>query len=310
MNRQQPHGGIPTSLLLASVLVVVLVVVLTFIGMRFKSNGPVLQDYLGNMAKKLELLSGMGVNLLRSEETEKSAVMADTDQASRDFAERSRRAADLVERDRLELESLLKQDHTDKEMELSREFGSCWAELRKIDRVILDFAVQNTNLKAAALSCGKGRETMTRFEQSLKSLIHRGAASDQCSSIVPLASDALAAGLMILSLHAPHIIEPRDEKMDEIEAEMRRNEETIRSSLGKLAELDSAEDRVSLQEADGAYKEFAAVTAEVVRLSRQNTNVKSFELSLGNKRKKAAQCEEILMSLQEVVRNGGFKATR
>jgi len=53
-----------------------------------------------------------------------------------------------------------------------------------------------------------------------------------------------------------------------------------------------------------------AVTAEVIRLSRENTNVKSFELSLGRKRKIAAQCDEILISLQEAVRSREFKATR
>jgi hypothetical protein len=310
VNRQQPFGKVPRSFLWGSFLLLALVVVLAAIGMRYRSNGPALQDYLGNMTRKLELLSNMRLNLLQSEEAEKSAVMADTDETSRDFADRSRRAADFVERDRLELEALLQQDHLGKEMELFREFGACWSELRKIDDVILDFAVQNSNIKAAALSFGKGRETMKRFEQSLESLVHRGASSDQCSSIVPLASDALGAGLSILNLHAPHISEARDEKMDAIEAEMRQKEEIIRVSLGKLAEVVHGVDREWLQKANDAYGEFSSVTAEVVRLSRQNTNVKSFELSLGNKRKKAARCDEVLMSLHDAVRSREFKATR
>jgi hypothetical protein len=310
MNEKQPYGKSSVFLLLATVLVLALVVVLTIVGMRFRNNGPVLQDYLGNMSKKLELLSGMRVNLLRSEEAEKSAVMADTDEASVDFANRSRRAADFVERDRLELESVLKQDHTDKEMGLLREFGTCWSELRRIDEVILNFAVRNSNIKAAALSFGIGRETMKRFERGLGNLIHRAASSEQCSTVVPLASDALVAGLAILSLQAPHINEARDEKMDEIEMEMKRNDKTIQTALGKLAERIPEADLPWLQEASEGYREFAAVTAQVVKLSRENTNVKSFELSLGNKRKMAAQCDEILMSLQETVHSRDFKATR
>jgi hypothetical protein len=52
------------------------------------------------------------------------------------------------------------------------------------------------------------------------------------------------------------------------------------------------------------------VTAEVIKLSRQNSNIKSLELSLGKKRKLTAQCDEILAALQETVQRRTFKATR
>ena len=98
--------------------------------------------------------------------------------------------------------------------------------------------------------------------------------------------------------------------MDEIEAEMWKNEEIVDTSLKKLAGLVLEEDRASVQDAKSAYDEFAAVTAEVIKLSRENTNIKLFELSLGKKRKIAARCDEILNSLQEAVRSREFKATR
>ena len=306
MGRQHPNGRISVSL----AVVAALIVVLALIVFNFKGGGPDLQDILGNMAKKMELLSAMRVNLLKSEETEKSAVMADTDEASRDFADQSRQAADFVDHDRRELESLLNRDHTDKEMKLFHEFDSCWTELRKIDQEILEFAVQNTNLKAAALSFGKGNEAVKRFEQALRNLIHSSLPSDKCSHVLISASDALAAGLRIQGLHAPHIAAASDARMDEIEAEMRQDGEIVDASLKKLAALVPEENRVLLQDAGAAYEEFAAVTVEVIKLSRENTNIKSFELSLGKKRKIAAQCDETLISLQETVRNREFKATR
>ena len=306
MSRQHAHGRISMSLLVLAALILVL----TLIVIRFRGGSPDLQDVIGNMTKKMELLSAMRVNLLKSEETEKSAVMADTDETSRDFADRSRRAADFVERDHRELESLLNRDHTDKEMKLFHQFDSCWAELRKIDQEILEFAVQNTNLKAAALSFGKGNEAIKRFERALKNLIHSSLSSDNCSHVLIPASDALAAGLGIQVLHAPHIIAASDARMGEIEAEMRQNGEIVDTSLKRLADLVPEKDRASLQDARAAYDEFAAVTAEVIKLSRQNTNIKSFELSLGKKGKIAAQCDDALMSLQEAARNREFKATR
>jgi hypothetical protein len=310
MNKHHPRGRTTTSFLLPAGLVLVLVLVLVFMGIRYKDRSPVLQDFTGNMAKKMAFLSGMRANLFNSEQAEKSAVMADTDEASLEFAEQSRRATDFVERDRLEFKSLLDRDHMDKELKLFQEFDSCWTELRKIDQVILEFAVQNTNLKAAALSFTQGRDAMNRFEHALKTLIHHDASSEQDSRVMVLASNALWAGLHAHNLHAPHIVEARDEKMDEIEAEMRTNAETIDASLRELSDLVSDEGRASLQEAKAAYDDFAGVTAEVVRLSRRNTNVKSFALSLGRKRKIAAQCDEILIGLQETVRSREFKATR
>lgn len=304
------YGRTPASFLLATSLLLVLVLVLAFIGIKYRGNGPVLQDFLGNMARKADLLAKIRANLHISAEAEKSAVMADTDKASQDFAERSRQAADFVERGRRELETLLTQDHTAQEMKLFGEFTSCWEELRRIDDIILQFAVQNTNLKAAALSFTEGRKTMDRFERSLRELIHQSASSERCSFLAPVAADALAAGLKIHNLQAPHIVESGDLRMDELEAEMLQATNIIDACLGKLTRSTSEKDRALIEEAKAAFAEFSEVNAKVVSLSRQNTNVKSFELSLGNKRKIAAHCDETLVSLQEAVRSREFKATR
>ncbi len=310
MRHPRSFGGISTSQLLAVALVLTLILALVFISIKSKSGGPLIQDYLGNMAKKKELLLEMRINLHRSTEAEKNAVMANTDEASQQFADQSRQSADFVERDRRELETLITHDPSDQEMKLFTEFTGCWGELRKVDKVILQFAVQNTNLKAATLSFTEGRKAMDRFEQSLRALIDQSAASDQCGSIAPLASNAMAAGLRIYNLQAPHIVEPRDAKMDELESEMKKAMEIVASCIETLSHAVAAKDRVLVEAAQDAYKDFLAVNAKVVSLSRQNSNVKSFELSLGNKRKIAAHCDETLESLQAAVRSREFKATR
>lgn len=302
------HSSGKTTASLAVLFALLALIALIFFILR--GGSPNLQDIMGNTIKKMELLSEMRVNLLKSEETEKSAVMADTDEASKDFADQSRRAADVVDRDRRELESLLSRDQTDKEMKLFHEFDRCWMELRKIDQEILEFAVQNTNLKAAALSFGKGGEAMKRFEQALKNLIHSCLPDEKCTDVIVLASDALAAGLEIQVLHAPHIVAASDARMDEIEVKMRQDGEFVEASLKKLAGLVPESERTSLQDARTAFDGYTAITGEVIKLSRENTNLKSFELSLGKKRKIAAQCDEALISMQEAVRKREFKATR
>lgn len=286
-----------------------LAVLLAFVAFSFR-EGPDLKDIVGNLAEKRNLLSAMRVNLLKSTEAEKSAVMADTDEASREFADQSTHASDLVERDRRGLESLLERDHTDKEMQIFGEFDRCWKALREIDREILGFAVQNTNFKAAALSFGKGYESVERFARVVKSLIDSSQSAGRCPLIAKPATDALAAALSIQALHAPHIVESDSSRMDAIEVEIRREGAIVEKSLGELADLVPDEERETLREAETAYAEFASVTSEVIGLSRENTNIKSFALSLGKKRQMAAQCDEILLSLQEAVRSREFRATR
>jgi hypothetical protein len=268
------------------------------------------KDVIGIMLKKIELISRMRASLLASADAEKSAVMADTDEASRALADQSRQAADAVDRDRRELGLLVEKDHREREMESLREFDGCWAELRKIDQVLLELAVENTNIKAAHLSFGKGSLAVKRFEDALTALKRSEPLSRKDNQIAELVYNAITAGLKIHYLHAPHIAAANDDEMDKVEAAIRQQDGVIKSSLSKLKQLLPEEKQASLREAETAYDQLGRVTAEVLELSRQNTNIKSFELSLGRKRKVTAQCDEILKKLEETVRSKTFTGTR
>ena len=134
----------------------------------------------------MDVLARMRIDLLKSVEAEKMAVMADTDESSQANAALSRKAADALEKDRLELGLLIKKDPTDREMKLFQEFESCWTEFRKIDQVLLDFAVKNTNIKAANLSFVQGSKAVKDFEEALYPLISNQDFSQRGSSNNPI----------------------------------------------------------------------------------------------------------------------------
>lgn len=293
-------------------IVVPLVILSLVITLGIKSNRLTVgvKGVLGLMTKKMDILSRIRINLLKSVEAEKSAVIADSDEASQILAEESRKAADSLEKDRLELVRLIKEDPTDQEIQLSEEFGRCWTEFRKIDQVLLDFAVKNDNLKAAQLSFIKGNEAVKRFEMALNPLVSVQPVTKTDIRIVQLVSQALVAGLKIHYLHAPHIAAANDDQMDKIEVDIKQNEKIIKNSLNQLKGLVLEVKQASLKKAQTAFGEMTEVTSQVIALSRQNTNLKSFELSLGRKRKVTAQCDEILRSLEEAVRSRSFEATR
>ncbi len=253
-------------------------------------------DVLGNRVKKNEILARMKINMLKSAELEKAAVMAVTDKESEDFAKQSLKAADDTERDLHELDSLT---GSDDETRLLKEFHNCWKDFREIDKVLLGFAVQNTNLKAAGLSYTKGVEVVRRFEHLMMNLTEN---CDDARIIKPV-YQAMTALLKIHDLEAPHINESDDKQMDEIEAVMKTQENQVRSSMKALSDMITDERRASLDEALAVFTEFMKINAEVIRLSRLNTNIRSAELSMGRKRKTVARCEEILTSMQEAARS-------
>lgn len=274
--------------------------------MYHRSTSFELQNAPRVMAQKLETLSALRINFLKSIETEKLAVMAETDEESLAFADESRRAAEAVDADLQELSRLIGLQPATDEPRLLQEFEAAWGQVRKIDRVILDLAVQNTNLKAFRLSFGKGREAVERFEGALNALT-RDVTDVQ---LIRAAADALAAELEIYTLHAPHIASPDDAEMNRIEQVIHAKEEIVRRSLESLAPMAPAGKQAYANEAMAAHRDFMAVTATVIEWSRQNTNVNSLNISLDRKQKATALCEAVLNQLHEAFKQQAFKATR
>ena len=258
------------------------------------------------MMQKLETLAALRLDLLKSVESEKRAVMADTDEASRAYAEESKQASEAVESERDKLAKLIELYPTEDENRLLHEFDETWEQLRKLDQQILELAVQNTNLKAARISFGKASEALNRFQAALEEL----AAGTDNIGIVRPAFEALTAVLVIQALHAPHIASADDGEMTRIEQTIREKEIVIRNCLDQLARIIPTSKQNTLLQATEAFSEYADLTRTVVDLSRQNTNVTSFAISLDRKLKMTAQCEVILGKLQEAIKEREFKATR
>jgi hypothetical protein len=62
--------------------------------------------------------------------------------------------------------------------------------------------------------------------------------------------------------------------------------------------------------ATAALARFGALNAQLIELSRRNSEVRSLALSLGEKRTLAAECEARLSALKEHLEKHTFPATR
>src|SRR5450432_441245 len=236
------------------------------------------------------------------------AVMADTDEASIAFAREVDRNKGALEADLVALEPHLRSLAFPAEIGFLNEFKNHFAEYEKIDRAILELAVENTNLKAQRLSFGPARQAADSFRDSLEKL---GAvrAADRCR-LESAITKAVLAVREIQVLQAPHIAESQDSVMTELEKQMDTLQAGARQEVTTLEPLVEVQGRSNLAAAVAALDRFQEISKEIVKLSRRNSNVRSLELSLRQKPAVTAAADQDLLSLQEALAKEGFAATR
>jgi hypothetical protein len=304
-------SGKDTSYILAGIVVLLALVLLVTWARRSKyEDQRWLKTVFQQTVQKNQLVDTIGINLLASAEAEKSAVMANTDEASQELADQSVRASQAVDKARRELGLLIEGQNNRREIELFSQFSSCWEKLQEVDREILPLAVQNTNLKALRLSFVPAREALERMAAALNQLMDASASSPDALGITRLASAAIIAALNIYALEASHIAETTEAQMNQIEAAMQRLDAPVRDALNSLQAQAGATGKPFVDAAWTSYKDFQKINSEIIELSRQNSNVRSFAMSLGQKRNLMAQCQDLLTALQEAIQSTNFKATR
>ena len=125
-----------------------------------------------------------------------------------------------------------------------------------------------------------------------------------------LAATALASARDIQALQAPHIAEADEAAMAAVEKRMATSEAAARSALKTMADVIQPASRPQLAAAVAALDRFMDVNAEIIRLSRRNTNVRSLALALNQKGKITTTCEITLRALQDALAKRGFTGTR
>ncbi len=298
------------TLVVAAALVAFLVFVAWLLYFKPKMADIFFEPVFINDIKKIRLVSDMRVTLNASVEAEKNAVLADTDEASQAYADQAMSLSAAVEKARVEIGVLIEAEKMGREVDLFREFSDCWERFRQIDQELLPLSVQNTNLKAYELSFDSEQKAVNQLEESLNTLMNTSSENDKSCKITKLSLRTLIAALKIHALQSPHIAESRPEKMDEIETTIQAQNALINQSLDALSFLMNPKGKPLIDAASAAYAEFWRINTEVMKLSRQNSNVRSLALSLGQKRKTTVQCQDVLAVLEEAIQSKVYKATR
>jgi hypothetical protein len=255
------------------------------------------------------LAADLRVQFNKASDASNRAVMADTDEASVAYAREAQQIKGFINSDSAALATHLRRLGYGAEIRAPDEFGTHLAEYEKLDRTVLELAVENTNLKAQRLSFGPARDASDAFRDSLGTLADDATASNRCR-VESLVAKAVLAVRDIQVLQAPHIAESDDSVMTRMEKAMAAGEATARDAVKALAGLVDPKARPRVATAVAALEQFEKTSREIVRLSRRNSNVRSLELSLRQKPALTAACDESLRSLQSALEKETFNATR
>ena len=254
-------------------------------------------------AKRVDLVARMCLTLTSASEAEKSAVLAVTDEDSQTFADQAHAATAEVELERKELEALLATGGTKGEKELLAKFSKAFADLQNIDKELLDLAVKNTNVKAYSLAFGPAADALKEMDNALSRLVAKKTGSQETEKVAQLAFGAQTAALRIQTLLAPHIAEESDKKMNELEALMTNEDQQVRKDLEGLDSVLKLHGDPDLETATSDYAKFSEIRRRIIAFSRENTNVRSLAMSLGQKRKALLLCQDVLSALQQAIQD-------
>ena len=264
---------------------------------------------LNQQAEAHRLASHLHVQFSRAAEASNRAVMADTDETSQAAAREAEQATRAVQRDIDTLRPILNNLAYRDEVGQLDAFATRFAQYQALDADILPLAVENTNIKAQRLAFGPASEAVRAFRQSIESA-GRMAAAKNAPAVDALVARAATAVLEVQVIQARHIAESDESAMSSMESAMAASEAAARKALDSLKGLLPPGAATLLATAADDLARFTAINAEIVALSRRNSNVRSLALSLGKKRTVTAECEDLLQALEDALARHHFSATR
>jgi len=262
------------------------------------------QPSLVRQARKEHLVTAIGHRLLESVEAEKSAVLSTADDESRALALEAQSAAEEINRLRGELRPLILADGQRDEREKLEAFDATWAEFEDVDSRLLALAIANTNVKAARLAEEDGAAALDRFVGALTAM-QEGTSDPNAIRQLATASVAAVRAQALLLVHIPTA---GDAAMTRLEQRIRELNETVDGALaGARGWAHVSPDQ--LETAARAWSGYRRMAVEVLRLSRENTNVISFDVSIHEKRHATKDCLAALSALLAAI-EAGPHATR
>lgn len=229
----------------------------------------------------------LALRLSEAERANDQAVLAADAAAARGAGEQAGRMLALADRLCAELDAQLRELNEASGLDLLTRFrGELQAYATSV-RGVLALAVLKTNERAQTLAFGPAHAVADDAVRTLEALD-----SPRCE--LTLAARSASLSLREREALLPmHIAEAADARMDAIEQRLRAAEARGQEALAALERAGGSPPALR-----DAFAEFAALEREILDLSRQNSDVRSRALSLGEQRALGRAAEATLHRLR------------
>jgi methyl-accepting chemotaxis protein len=258
--------------------------------------------YLGNLRYSLGMMARY----------EKNAVISRTETESKKHADSAEKFLALTEETLKKLRDVSGRDANASEEErvILARIPEDMEDVKKNDKILVNLAVQNTNVKALDLANGtcleirdKVRMTVEEFLKSCEKKTSVSTTSDKRDLVYQIRIDLLS---MQVEMNR-HINFSDGKKKEEVEKTLKAHYEDLSRQYGRLVALLDAEERSVLEPLGTLFKEYETNMQQVIEFSRKNTNAESAALTMGAQleatRKVETDCGNLVDLLEKKTQN-------
>lgn len=249
-----------------------------------------------------ELTADVRVALSQAADASNRAVMAESEPTAREAGAEAERLRAEVRADLATLDELLDGPGYRDEQRQIDTFEEHFAAYEATDETLIALATQKSNLMARQISYGSANDAVEAFRAALD---HASMGGGKRWQLEAWRARAMLAVRELQVLEAPHIAESSDAEMTRLEQQMSAREAEARASLQALAVAG-----IDTTEAAHHLDAFLSLHTKILDLSRQNTDVRSLALSLGELRVATVACDGALAALLELLSTRGTWPTK
>jgi signal transduction histidine kinase/DNA-binding NarL/FixJ family response regulator/HPt (histidine-containing phosphotransfer) domain-containing protein/HAMP domain-containing protein len=256
-------------------------------------------------AKKIKLAARINQNLLEISRAEKNIVLSKNQQEMNGYAAFTETTRDEMRERRSDLRKL-----TDTEgQRLLDHFTQIWDQYLLVNEKVRELTRVNANVKARKLSQNEARSVFEQASNSITSILERntnGAAGliDIKSLLVNSQRTQQASRIHrylveIQRAEKNLILANTHQEMNDYASAIKSLLKELGMSLKELTKIVSDESKSDLYRFKEHYDQYVRLNQQVQDLSRENSNVRAFNLSIGEGRQLIDSAQTIMASIVE-----------
>jgi putative methionine-R-sulfoxide reductase with GAF domain len=295
---------IKNKLILGFAALLMLLVISSWMGLSSLSDmNSRLNDLIDISAEKVKLAARINQDIIMISRAEKNIILSSTQEEMDEFAKFIDDTEESMKKKRKFLSDLVDVEG----QVLLESFRSTWKEYMRVNKELRVIARLNSNVRARNLSQNEARDAYDKASLTITQIVEKNdEETDQAKNVKTLRKIAekikLAArinrNLVEIQRGEKNLILARtQDEMDEYAKAIKRIREDLIQRIDQLQPLTSREGKIQLNRFQKEVNLYLNLHEEVRKLSRENANVRAFNLSSGKARELNDKAQDLMASI-------------